>query len=50
MWYFFFCITYGVTVPAGLFLPGLIIGSSVGLLFMQFLVFAEGVPIDRIGG
>jgi hypothetical protein len=37
-------------VPSGLFLPGLIIGCAVGLLFMQFLVYFEGISIDRIGG
>lgn len=34
MWYTFFCLTYGVNVPSGLFLPGLIIGCSIGLLCM----------------
>lgn len=37
-------------MPSGLFLPGLIIGCAVGLLFMQFLVYFEGISIDRIGG
>ena len=29
-WYFFTIVTYGVWVPAGLFLPGIIIGCGVG--------------------
>lgn len=29
-WYFFTVVTYGVWVPAGLFLPGVIIGCAVG--------------------
>lgn len=29
-WYFWTVVTYGVWVPAGLFLPGIIIGCAVG--------------------
>ena len=29
-WYFWTIVTYGVWVPAGLFLPGIIIGCAVG--------------------
>ena len=32
-WYFFTIVTYGVWVPAGLFLPGIIIGCAVGGLY-----------------
>jgi len=39
LWYGFFITTIGVHVPSGLFLPGLIIGCSVGLLYMQFMVY-----------
>lgn len=30
IWYVFFCTTYGVWVPSGLFLPGIIIGCAIG--------------------
>jgi H+/Cl- antiporter ClcA len=30
VWYVLFITTQGVTVPAGLFLPGMIIGSGLG--------------------
>lgn len=30
VWYFFTITTYGTFVPAGLFLPGMIIGSALG--------------------
>ena len=30
LWYFYTITTYGVWVPAGLFLPGIIIGCAVG--------------------
>lgn len=33
IWYFFTITTYGVWVPAGLFLPGMIIGCAVGSAF-----------------
>ena len=29
-WYFWTVVTYGVWVPAGLFLPGIIIGCAIG--------------------
>ena len=32
-WYFFTIVTYGVWVPAGLFLPGMIIGCALGSLY-----------------
>lgn len=32
-WYFFTITTYGVNVPAGLFLPGMIIGCSLGEIY-----------------
>ena len=31
-WYILTILTYGVWVPAGLFVPGIIIGSSVGVV------------------
>jgi len=32
-WYFFTITTYGVWVPAGLFLPGIILGCAVGSIY-----------------
>ena len=32
-WYLFTITTYGVSVPAGLFLPGIIIGCAVGSIY-----------------
>lgn len=49
LWVFFTFTTYGVWVPAGLFLPGIIIGSSIGLLYMQFMLWC-GMEIWQIGG
>ena len=33
VWLLFTSVTYGIWVPAGLFLPGIIIGCSLGLLY-----------------
>ena len=50
VWYSFTIITYGVWVPAGLFLPGILIGCSVGIMYMDVLVYGFEVNIERIGG
>ena len=36
VWYTLTCLTYGTNVPAGLFLPGMIIGSAIGSIFFEF--------------
>lgn len=33
VYFLFFCITYGTFVPAGLFLPGMVIGCVIGALY-----------------
>ena len=44
-WYFWTIVTYGVWVPAGLFLPGIIIGCAVGGCYaeVQASVFGKNV-------
>ena len=42
VWYLFTIITYGTNVPAGLFLPGMIIGCAMGDLFFRLFVFGNG--------
>jgi chloride channel 7 len=37
IWYIFTIITYGTAVPAGLFLPGILIGCSLGRIFGLFV-------------
>jgi len=49
-WYTFTIITYGVWVPSGLFLPGILIGCSVGILYMDVLVYGFDAEINKIGG
>ena len=47
LWYFFTIITYGTNVPAGLFLPGMIIGCCLGDLFYRLFVrgYGNGSPL-----
>jgi H+/Cl- antiporter ClcA len=40
-WYLFTIITYGTNVPAGLFLPGMIIGCCLGNLY--------AIVVDELG-
>lgn len=37
VWYFFTVVTYGTNVPAGLFLPGMIIGCALGEIYAKSL-------------
>lgn len=50
VWYGLTIITYGVWVPAGLFLPGILIGCAVGIIYMDVLVYGFDAKIDNIGG
>ena len=34
-WFLFWVLTYGVWVPAGLFLPGIIIGCAIGSIYEE---------------
>lgn len=45
VWYFFTIITYGVWVPSGLFLPGIIIGCSVGGCYAELQAWILGNTI-----
>jgi len=46
-WYFFTIVTYGVWVPAGLFLPGIIIGCAVGGLYAELQAWILGNSIEQ---
>lgn len=43
-WYILTIITYGTFVPAGLFLPGMIIGCALGAIYADFF---KGVMFDE---
>lgn len=44
VWYLFMITTYGVWVPAGLFLPGIIIGCAVGSIYIDVVREILGSP------
>ena len=46
VWYFFTIITYGVWVPAGLFLPGIIIGCALGSIYQE--LYEKIFSIDHL--
>ena len=50
VWYVFTITTYGVWVPAGLFLPGILVGCSIGILYLDLMVFGFNASVDRLGG
>lgn len=42
--------TYGIWVPAGIFIPGMLIGSSLGLIYLEFMLQGLNMSILRVGG
>ena len=42
IWYLFTITTYGVWVPAGLFLPGIIIGCAMGGVYAETRKYVYG--------
>jgi H+/Cl- antiporter ClcA len=51
VWYFFTITTYGVKIPAGLFLPGIIMGGAMGRLWaytiQHLLGYADAGEIEQ---
>jgi H+/Cl- antiporter ClcA len=50
VWYLFTITTNGVWVPSGLFLPGILIGCSVGIMYLQLMMGAFDLNIYEISG
>lgn len=50
LWCFFFTLTFGLFIPAGVFVPGMLIGCSLGMLYLD--VFLDGFNMSplRLGG
>jgi len=38
VWFFFTITTYGISVPAGLFLPAIVMGCALGQLYQDFIL------------
>ena len=49
-WYFLTITTYGVWVPAGLFLPGILIGCSVGIMYFDVMIYGFDFNVNQLGG
>ena len=48
VWFFWTIVTYGVWVPAGLFLPGIIIGCAIGGCYTELQSKIIGQPIREM--
>lgn len=49
LWYIFTITTYGIWVPAGIFVPGIIMGCCLGLLYLELLVSGFNASTYRVG-
>lgn len=49
IYFAFTCITYGTNVPAGLFLPGMVVGCMIGAIWMQLLDSLQVFPEFETG-
>lgn len=50
LWYFFTVTTFGVWVPAGIFVPGILMGCSLGMLYLDVLLSGFNMSLLRVGG
>lgn len=50
VWYIFTISTYGIHVPAGLFLPGILVGCAIGVLYLEFIRGAFNLTLEQVGG
>ena len=50
VWYIGTITTYGVWVPSGLFLPGILIGCAIGCLYLNFILYVCNANIENVGG
>lgn len=48
VWYFFTITTYGINVPSGLFLPGMIVGTSIGDIYVKTIAGWGWVDQDHM--
>jgi H+/Cl- antiporter ClcA len=43
-------MTYGISVPAGVFVPGMLIGCSLGMMYLDLLMTGFNINLMRLGG
>ena len=50
LWFFGTACTFGIWVPAGIFVPGMLMGCALGLLYLDFMIDGLGLSLLRVGG
>lgn len=50
LWYFFTVTTFGIWVPAGIFVPGMLIGCCMGMLYLDLMLDGFHLSLLRVGG
>lgn len=50
LWYFFTIATFGIWVPAGVFVPGMLMGCSLGMVYLDFMLEGFNMSLIRAGG
>lgn len=50
LWCFFFTLTFGLWIPSGVFVPGMLIGCSLGMLYLDIFLDGFGMSPLRLGG
>jgi len=50
LWYFGTANTFGIWIPAGIFVPGMLMGCSLGLLYLDMMIDGLKMNLFRVGG
>ena len=50
LWFFFTATTFGIWVPGGFFIPGILMGCSLGMLYLNILLSGFNMSLLRAGG
>jgi len=50
LWYLGTANTLGIWVPAGVFVPGMLMGSALGLLYLDLMIDGFNLSLLRVGG
>jgi H+/Cl- antiporter ClcA len=50
LWFFGTACTFGIWIPAGIFVPGMLMGCSLGLLYLDFMLDGLKLSLLRVGG
>lgn len=50
IWYLGTANTLGIWIPAGVFVPGMLMGSALGLLYLDLMLEGFHFSLLRVGG